>query len=230
MTTSSAILPARALTRVVIENVAEVVIAERDGVARRWIRRQQQSAILGRRGAAKRIGGTGDERAALLPDTLATRDSGGEDRVEGRANRRVHAPRAGVGISRIGDVALARWIRRVLDTWQIGLERDLPVVEEPAGSQPGEQRAAEHDGRGVHRRVSDGIGIGARPVVRVLGAVKVGIGARTPGQRPERRSHSGGRGEAPTVIGIYAIRIRGAGRSAAATGLRGAILEVTDLV
>src|SRR5258705_1777863 len=101
MTPSSAILPARALTRVVIENVAEVVIAERDGVARRWIRRQQQSAILGRRGAAKRVGGTGDERAALLPDTLATRDSGGEDRVEGRANRRVHAPRARDWISPI---------------------------------------------------------------------------------------------------------------------------------
>src|SRR5258706_8944048 len=203
MTTSSAILPARALTRVVIENVAEVVIAERDGVARRWIRRQQQSAILGRRGAAKRVGGTGDERAALLPDTLATRDSGGEDRVEGRANRRVHAPRAGGGISRIGDVALARWIRRVLDTWQIRLERDLPVVEQPAGSQPGEQRAAEHDGRSVHRRVSDGIGIGARPVVEVLGAVKVDVGARASRQGPERRGAFRRRREAPTGISVY---------------------------
>src|SRR5258706_11238880 len=141
MTTSSANLPARALTRVVIEQVAEVVIPKRDGVARRRIRRQQQSAILGRRGAAKRVGGTGDERAALLPDTLATRDAGGEDRVEGRANRRIHAPSTGIRVRWIGDVALARWIRRVLDTWQIGFEREPLVVEEVAGTRPGEQRA-----------------------------------------------------------------------------------------
>src|SRR5260370_14146252 len=90
MTTSSANLPAGAQARVVIENVAEVVIPERDGVARRRVRRQQQSSILGRRGAAKRVGGTRDERAALLPDTLATRGAGGEDRVEAGASRRIH--------------------------------------------------------------------------------------------------------------------------------------------
>src|SRR5260370_25460868 len=144
MTTSSANLRAGGDALVGIENVAEIVVRERDGVARRRVRRQQQSAVRGRRGAAKCVGGTRDERAALLPDTLATRDAGGEDRVEAGAKRRIHAPSARVGVRWIGDVALARWIRRVLDTRQVGLERDLLVAEAFTSSPPVDQRAAAH--------------------------------------------------------------------------------------
>jgi len=75
-----------------------------------------------------------------------------------------------MGISRVGDVPLARWARRKLDPGQIGLERCALEVCRAVG-----QRTRKDDRIGMELLVLAVVPPRSGPGVRVLGAIEVEV-------------------------------------------------------